>query len=235
MRIDELQLLAGRLPALHDFYASLLGLPVVSRSEAKVTFQVGDSRLTFAQAPAGWDGSYHFAFNIPANQFPEAKQWLSQRVTLIRDKKRRDTFTFTGWHADAMYFYDPEGNIVELIARHRLGNGISKPFDTQSVLAISEIGFPTDDVKQTVQTLCDRLSARVYDGADSDEFTAVGDEDGLIIVVKQGRLWFPDTGKMARRVPLTVQVRDLAGQRHSVQALWRPSTLLIDESDFTSV
>jgi catechol-2,3-dioxygenase len=134
-----------------------------------------------------------------------------------------------------MYFYDPEGNIVELIARHRLANRVSKPFDTQSVLDISEIGFPTDDVKQTVQTLCDRLSARVYDGADSDEFTAVGDEDGMFIVVKQGRLWLPDTGKMARSLPLTVQVRDLTGQRHSVQALWRPSTLLIDESDFTSV
>ena len=219
MRIEELQLPADNLPAQTDFYANLFGLPVVSQSDDRVTFQAGDSLLTFEQAPAGWDGFYHFAFNIPENQFPEAQQWLSQRVTLLQDKNGRHTFSFAGWHAEAMYFYDAERNIVELIARHRLANAASRPFDARSLLSISEIGYPTNDVRQTVQMICTRLSAGIYDGAESDDFTAIGDEEGLIIVVRQGRIWFPDTGKAAQLGPFTVQVRDVTGQRHSVQAM----------------
>src|SRR5262249_48564307 len=119
MRIDELHLWSGNLATQHSFYANLLGLPVVSRMENKVVFQAGGSLLTFQQARNGWDGFYHFAFNIPENQFLEARDWLSTRVALIQDRQGKDTFKFVAWQADAMYFYDPAGNIVEFIARHQ--------------------------------------------------------------------------------------------------------------------
>ena len=35
-------------------------------------------------------------------------------------------------------------------------------------------------------------------------FTPVGDEQGLFVVVKRGRMWFPDTGKAAELLPITV-------------------------------
>lgn len=46
----------------------------------------------------------------------------------------------------------------------------------------------------------------IYDGAGSDTFTALGDEHGLFIIVKRGRIWFPDTGIPAELVPLKVAV-----------------------------
>ena len=45
-----------------------------------------------------------------------------------------------------------------------------------------------------VKGLCDTLGVTVYDGEGGDMFTAVGDELGLFIVVKQGRIWYPETG-----------------------------------------
>ncbi len=227
MRIDELHLWSGNLAIQDSFYGNLLGLPVVSRMVNKMVFQAGDSLLTFQQARSDWDGFYHFAFNIPENQFREAKDWLSTRVALIQDRQGKDTFQFVAWQADAMYFYDPAGNIVEFIARHQLDSRLSRPFDGQSLRSISEIGIPTNDVKPMVQRLCTRLSARVYDGADSDEFTAVGDAHGLLIVVKQGRQWFPDTGKTARYSQQTVWVRDAAGQRQSLSDELTP----VDQQD----
>jgi catechol-2,3-dioxygenase len=218
MKIDELQLLTADVAAQYEFYVNVLGLPVVSQSDTKLTLQAGHSWLTFDRAPAGWSGFYHFAFNIPENQFSEARKWLSERVTLLRDTGGRETFNFAGWDADAIYFYDPGGNVVEYIARHRLDNRSAEPFDGQGLLSISEIGLPTDDVQQTVQALCDQLSIEVFDGAGSDMFTAVGDEEGLFIVVKQGRIWFPDTGRMAEYQPLTVQVRDGTGQTHVISS-----------------
>ena len=69
----------------------------------------------------------------------------------------------------------------------------------------------TDKVPDAVQLLQAGLGVGVYDGQGSDMFTAVGDEHGLFIVVKQGRIWFPDTGKAAELSPVTVAARNHAG------------------------
>jgi hypothetical protein len=64
-----------------------------------------------------------------------------------------------------------------------------------------------------VQLLEAELSAPIYDGAGSDTFTAVGDEHGLFIVVKRGRIWFPDTGTPADLFPVRVMTLADNGER----------------------
>jgi hypothetical protein len=61
-------------------------------------------------------------------------------------------------------------------------------------------------VPHTVQWLCDTLGLSIYDGQGSDTFSAVGDELGLLIVVKQGRNWYPETGILAGLHPVTVNI-----------------------------
>jgi catechol-2,3-dioxygenase len=212
MNIDELDLLAAGLPAQREFYTGVLGLPGAEESGA-FSVRAGSSRLTFRQAPDGWTGVYHFAFNIPENRFQEAKSWLSGRAPLITDARGKDEFGFESWNAHSVYFYDPAGNILELIARHNLDNSTSEPFSEQSLLSVSEIGLATDNVPDTVRLLQDELGAGIYDGAGSDMFTAAGDEHGLLIVVKQSRVWFPDTGKPAELVPLTAFISNQTGAR----------------------
>lgn len=87
---------------------------------------------------------YHFAFNIPANQFQEAKEWLKGKTTLLLEDGE-DEADFSFWPAHACYFEDPAGNIVELIARYNENPNSESQFTVNSILNISEIGLIVKD------------------------------------------------------------------------------------------
>ena len=204
MDILDLQLVTTALPQQLDFYTRVFGLPTLVATPETMSLQVGTSRLTFRQASAPLPGSYHFAFNIPENQFAEAKTWLSRRVALLSDSTGADEFYSEDWDAHNLYFYDPAGNIGELIARHSLSNATTQPFRARSLLNISEIGIAAEDVPGQVAEIQARTGAPIYRGPGSPTFTPVGDEQGLLIVVQRGRIWFPETGKPAEHLPVTV-------------------------------
>ena len=206
MHILALRLATTMLAQQHDFYTRVFGFPVLNATSDAVTLQVGASRLTFVQATAPLPGSYHFAFNISTNQFAAAKRWLSRQVPLLTDAVGADEFYSSNWDAHMLYFGDPAGNIVELIARHTLNNASDLPFDGHSVLNISEIGVAAENVAEQVAAIQARTGAPVYRGPGSDTFAPVGDEHGLLIVVQRGRVWFPDTGKPAEHLPTTAIV-----------------------------
>ena len=72
MQITCLELPAKELQAQKEYYSEVLGLPVkASAIELKV--QIGKTELVFTQADPEFDGAYHFAFDIPENQFGNAK------------------------------------------------------------------------------------------------------------------------------------------------------------------
>jgi catechol-2,3-dioxygenase len=208
MYISELRLQTHDLAAQCDFYSHLLDIPALSTESNELTLQIGITRLIFTQAPANERPVYHFAFNIPPQQFAEAKTWIAQRTPLTLNSAGADEFFFENWNAHALYFYDPAGNMVEFIARHTLEAPTRGPFGAQSLLNISEVGVVAEDVIEAVRQLQTQLGAPIYQGAGSDMFTPVGDERGLFIVVKRGRIWFPDTGIAAQPAPLSVTVSE---------------------------
>jgi catechol-2,3-dioxygenase len=212
MRIDHLTLRTAHLDTLHTFYAETLGLPLVERRETRFTVQIGHSRLTFDYI-ADFDGAYHFAFDVPHNQITEAAQWIESHTPIIPFRGETILQSSPRWNAHMVYFHDPAGNILELIARHRQPNASDEPFTVQSLLRISEIGIITDDVAATVTCLVEQLGVGVYDGAGSELFSAVGDEEGLLIVVKQGRIWYPETGIPASLSPAAIS---LSGVQHVI-------------------
>lgn len=71
--------------------------------------------------------------------------------------------------------------------------------------------MPTDDVATTVAQLQGSLGLQRY-GTGSAEFVALGDEQGLFIVVASGRPWFPATGVPALPTTLAVTLATDAGQ-----------------------
>ncbi|HEX8231177.1 MAG TPA: hypothetical protein VF826_17985 [Chloroflexia bacterium] len=204
MKIDTLELQTDDLLTQRQFYGDVLQLPAVASSET-LQVQVGSSSLTFIQSTGSHNQAYHFAFNIPENRFEEAKAWIAERTPLITSSSGEDSFDFVNWSAHSCYFRDPAGNILEFIARHTLPNASNQPFDERGILSISEIGMASDDVIATVEQL-QGAGMPVYDGVGSDTFAAMGDEHGLFIVVKRGRIWFPDTGTPAGLLPLKVVV-----------------------------
>jgi catechol-2,3-dioxygenase len=112
----------------------------------------------------------------------------------------RETFDFANWDADACYFEDPDGNVLELIAR----KGIERPFAVGDITGVCELGLPVSDPLTAVAMLEDELGLDVFDG-DRDAFTAVGDPEGLFIVVRPGRDWLP-TQIAAAECPATVTI-----------------------------
>ena len=145
---------------------------------------------------------HHFAFHVAA-----LEPWQRRFDT-------REVHDFSGWDgARAVYFRDPEQNIVEVLARP----------EPRPELTIAEVGLPVEDVRAAVEALA-KLEIEPYRDWD-DAFAPLGDADGLLIVVRVGRGWFPygvPAGTAAIRVTVTgVGTGELAvpGSRHRVVAV----------------
>jgi hypothetical protein len=208
MIITYLELPTSDLVAQRDFYSQVLELPVdLSAERLKVI--AWKTTLVFTQAAPDFEGAYHFAFNIPENQFQAAKAWLSGRIPLLRNEAGQDEYDFTNWNAHAFYFKDAAGNILEFIARHDLPNGVNGPFNSQQILQVSEIGLPAEDVVTFANHLCSQLGLQLFRTDQPDKgFTPVGDDNGLFILPVVGRLWLPthNPGIPARLLPVRVKV-----------------------------
>lgn len=209
MRIKEATFLTKEPLGLLAFYRDGLRFPVTTAEEEELAVQAGDTALRFVKwelgAPqepgsAGSAGSalarsysgatvpyYHFAFNIPENKLDEAKRWI-ETVTELGKEEGRDISRSEAWNSDSVYFLDPAGNILELIARHTMDNAIRRPFDPdRDVQCVSEIGLPTRHVSPAVDRL-EAIGIGSYQGR-SDSFNPVGDDEGMFIVVQPGRRW----------------------------------------------
>ncbi|OLV19658.1 VOC family protein [Deinococcus marmoris] len=190
MNIDRVTLFAPDLSVQHAFYAGTLGLNVMARTPGSVTFQAGRTLLTFRQHDDAGNVS-HFAFDIPRNQVDGAEAWLRRRVALLEDAAGPRRFPLSaGWNSESLYFEDAAGNILEFIARHDLPTDVEGPFGPASVLHISELGVVVPDVPATVLKLQRRFGLSPFN-RQSQTFSPVGNQEGLLIVVQKGRGWFP--------------------------------------------
>src|SRR5690242_17559175 len=99
MRFVEVTLAApGHVVAkLTEFYDGLTG-------ETTLLFRAADD-----------EPFYHFALLVPGDRFDAAHAWADERFELVGG-----VFDFDNWDARAVYFLDPAGNIVELIAHRGL-------------------------------------------------------------------------------------------------------------------
>jgi catechol 2,3-dioxygenase-like lactoylglutathione lyase family enzyme len=204
MNITYLALSAKDLPAQRDFYANVLELPV-NLDSATLEVKAGETNLVFTQAPSEFTGAYHFAFNIPENQYQAAKQWITSRVPLLRDKTGQEDFESKSWISSSLYFLDAAGNVLEFIARHTLNNALDEHFDSRQILNVSEIGLPSENVIQLANDLCTRLGLSVYKQEPDENFTPVGDESGLLILPAKDRIWMPDSGVPAKLLPVKIK------------------------------
>jgi catechol-2,3-dioxygenase len=227
MRLLELTLSAVDLDEMRQFYCAFLGFREVEPEwTGRLALQVGQSQLFFQPAAPGWHGRYHFAMDVPSNRLEAAVTWMHGRRALLADASGKTRFHSDSWNADMVYFTDPQGNILELIARHDKPvegqpepPSADRPFNASEILAVSEIGLAVTDVTGSVADLQNRMpGVGLYSGIDEDMFAAVGDTNGLLIVVRRGRIWFPDTSVPAYFLPLDVLLETNPGQRYRITA-----------------
>jgi catechol-2,3-dioxygenase len=144
---------------------------------------------------------------VPASRFDAAVRWIAAHARLLGDAPRR-TFHFPSWNADAVYFEDPAGNVVELIARHALHIGrrhdAEDEFHAREIVSVSEVGLPVTAVERTARFLAEATDTPLW-GRSTPAFTALGDDHGLFILVANARSWYP-TARPAQMHPLLLTI-----------------------------
>lgn len=211
MRIHTLSIVVPEPRETATFCAETLGLPVTHRDD-RIEVRIGTSTLIVQQGDAKPDGYYHLAFDIPENTITAARDLLRQRLDILPAGEDGIVTGSDFWNAHSVYFNAPGNLNLELIARHRLPNAISTPFSFADIQNISEVGIPVGDPVDAVARLKRAFGLDPF-GKPSETFAPVGSDEGLLIVVKSGRIWFPTSDQPTTTRPLRV---DLAGVRGSL-------------------
>lgn len=192
MRFAEVTLAAPL--DLRDFYGSELGLP--HDGDAIV---VGETELRFRVEEGG--AFYHFALLVPGDRFEAALAWAGERVELLGD-----VFDFDWWDARAVYFHDPAGSIVELIAHRGLEeNGRTGAFAADELVGLSELGL-VGDPPLLLREL-EQLGLRLWSGTveEPESLGFVGEKGRTFILAPPGRGWLP-TGRPAEPHPVVAEL-----------------------------
>ena len=191
-RIQQISMLtAVPLKEMAAFYKDVLEMNV-HLTEEQLGVDAGTTKIAFAPVKDNTRPYYHFAFNIPENKILSARNWLGERTKLsvtpaqAREKGLpNEIMPFNHWNSHSVFFWDPAGNILELICRHDLKNGTKGDFRSDEIFYASEIGFVTEDVNAMAAKVKSTFQLEQYQGG-GRTFRAIGDESGLLILFKRG-------------------------------------------------
>jgi catechol-2,3-dioxygenase len=143
-------------------------------------------------------------------RFDDAVAWARGQAELIEED-----VPFEAWRARAAYYFDSVGNLVELIARERAPGA-------ELLIEVSEVGLPVADVGAAVDFLEAELGLPHFSG-DRSNFSAVGDDHGLFILVPVGRPWL-FTDRPASDAPVRVTIEGtvagelrVPGSEHAIE------------------
>jgi len=182
MRFVEVTLAApaGLIPELDRFYDGMTG-------ETALRFVAGEG-----------EPFYHFALLVPGDRFDAAHVWAEERFELLGG-----VFDFENWDARAVYFLDPAGNIVELIAHHGLEeNGREGGFRAEEIVGFSELGLVGTRAERLAE-----LGLPLWSGTidDPERLAFVGEKGRTLILAEEGRGWLP-TGRPAEPHPTVLRL-----------------------------
>ncbi|MCY7396177.1 MAG: VOC family protein [Nocardioides sp.] len=194
--------------AAAHWYADVLGLPA-ERTGDTWQVAVGSSVLTLRAGPG--TGAHHLAFGIRPASFAASKAWLRARVPL-RSRDGEDEFEGPpGWRSRSLYVDGPQGAVLELIARRDLpaAAGGAVAGDGGGWLGLSEVGIAVADVRATARRLHAELGVPAYAEEPGRTFAALGDVHGLLVLVAQGRRWYPTDDRYATAAAIDVEATDV--------------------------
>ncbi|QCR31265.1 VOC family protein [Lysinibacillus sp. SGAir0095] len=144
MKINKVTLYTHDLEGMENFYCTILGFKRLKKSSTVLEIKIGESILAFELSLPDEKTQYHFAFNIPSNLFKEAKEWIQLYTPLLKHNGQDEVY-FERINAQSLYFYDPDENVVELIARHSLNPKIHvNQFNADEILNIGEMNLTTE-------------------------------------------------------------------------------------------
>jgi len=201
MDIRQVQLATRSLADTARFYERL-GCPV-EIVDATVRVVVGSSLLVFRELPE-MTGALHLAITIPTGTFDAGKAWIAGLTTVLGTPDQDEFEGPPNWNSRSVYFEGPDQQLLELIERRDLpvdvGENTAVP-----LVSVSEVGIPVPDVLGAVEALR-RAGLEPYANPPGESFAAVGDVDGLVILVSPDRRWFPTGDRSPSSAPVVIDV-----------------------------
>ena len=120
--LDYTVLLCSRMQETKAFYRDIMGFALAHDSESWVSFQVGSALLTLKPRGPGlaWDdgpippgsASVQLAFRVAPHLIDACHETVQSKGVTILSPPRE----IAGWRHRALFFRDPEGNVVEIYA-----------------------------------------------------------------------------------------------------------------------
>ncbi|MDP2542525.1 glyoxalase [Tenacibaculum discolor] len=192
MTLNEIEIKTTDIKPVKAFYKNIMELPTTQIDNKSICVKAGKSYLKFIEDSEKNLPAYHLAFNIPKNKLQEAINWSTNKFEFIKKENEEFITNFENWNAYSVYFFDAVGNILEFIARHDLDNATTTQFNSNQILNISEFGIVKDQPDVYGKYLIDTYGLHIFEkNHNSETFTAIGDDNGLLIIVKTNRNWYP--------------------------------------------
>lgn len=179
---------------LTRYYGDALELPLEGDA-----IRIGETTLRFE--PSGGQPFYHFAFLVPGDRFEAAHAWADERLELFGG-----VFESDGRDSQAVYFEDPAGNILELIAHRGLEEqGRSGDFHAEELVGLSELGLVGD--RRALLRGLEGIGLELFRGTveEPDRLAFVGERGRTFILAPPGRGWLP-TSRPAEPHPVEAVV-----------------------------
>ncbi|KOS62012.1 VOC family protein [Lysinibacillus agricola] len=193
MKITKVKLYAYDVHKMKEFYCDHLGFVLIKNSDNFFEMAAGESIITFKKIPSSVKKQYHFALNIPCNLFQQAKSWGKKHAELLFSEGQDEVY-FDTLKAHSCYFYDPEGNIIELISRQEVNQKQdAESFSAKHVLNIGEMNLTTDAIYSVANSLREYgITPMNNNEICSDALTFMGNyEDGAnLLLGPSERVWY---------------------------------------------
>ncbi len=183
--------------ALAEWYHRVFSVPIETNAEDATVF-LPDTAISFTHVDD--HAPYHLAFRslapaaaIHAGLRRHDPDGRSKPVPV----EGEPTIRFDFLDADATYFLDPEGNILECLAYDRDVDGQSanggadrSELMDEALQSVTEVGLPGSDPVALRKWLIETVGLGTI-GSPSPSFAWVGDFEARFVVVPAGREWYP--------------------------------------------
>lgn len=209
MEFKKISLHSQKLQAQLNFYGTVLGFDTQVK-ENSFSLQAGTTELEFLESKDE-ENHYHFAFLVCEEHFDACRAFVKELgIPLLPNSETGDEITY--WENNtgrSIYFLDEDGNIGEFISRPTLGYTSNAEWSIQEVLKVNEIGTPVSDTLGTSQELLEKVGLQVpehFQQTFHERFCWTGDFNSTLLVVKEGRHWFPtETPAISSDLELEIQ------------------------------
>ncbi|MCM3594694.1 VOC family protein [Metabacillus idriensis] len=199
MKFVHIQLECKHLEEMKTFYTDMLKLRLIDDKRDRFTVKAGLSRLTFIKAENR--SYYHLCFRTNESFFDVMFQELESLLL-----PGEDGAVSLYWKGKQAYFHDPEGNVLEMLERKEEVPDLLLEWHD-----IVEVGLPCGSVEHMRRELA--FLGNQFE-SESDLFAFHGNGDGSVVVVKEGRHWYP-TQRGSEIHPIVLEVEDKAEFEYS--------------------